>query len=264
MRILSVVLGLMLIVSVAFADSGAVQTDDRDIAYMRNVEHIQNDIWDTSLGVQKTGIYNSSGTQIDNFGNVTPDGAVPTLVTPIGGYYETTPTSVDAGDVGWLAMTAYRYLKTAGYIDAENAQGVSVVNKGSVNSGYQQVIATTTLDGTPTFVAPTAVFVGNKDKVSWLIKTTFSVTDAFPTVVYTFEGSPDNSNWVTIDTIMASDGTDAPTSAITQTTTVSSETVNNTAYLPTTMQYVRLTCDSANTSAGNTAVVKAWIQWQNL
>lgn len=158
------------------------------------------------------------------------------------------PTAVaDGDDVNpWVD----EYGRLVGKSDnlSVGARDVNIVSPLGAQSGYRTLIDET-LDDSPTSSTSTGFFIGDCDKVSFILSSDITDGGAGPSVAYTFEVSPDNSTWYDCDIIMTDDGEDAPVSSVSH-----SADAEETAYLPSGFcaQYIRVIATGTNTDATNT------------
>lgn len=185
----------------------------------------------------------------------------------IGGTIESTvPTEGTDGKFGALQLNTFLELVIAGLDKAQNALGTVDKDPFSAKSGYEQLIDVT-LDADPTSYTSAWFFIGDKQKVSFEIRSNVDWTDSNPdlAVVYTFETSPDASDAYTFDCLMAAGGEDAPVASITHTSGGDSDLITEaTAYLPDgfTSQYIRVVATGSNTDADDVIAVDVILEWK--
>jgi len=196
----------------------------------------------------------------------TPDSAAPGTAQNVGGEYEAVLTEVDDGDFKTLMLDAFGRLENAFYDRATNTGLTSDPDPLAAKSGYV-VMIDETLDADPTSSTSPAFFIGDKNKVSFLIMTDVDWTDSNPdiSVAYVVWVSADGTTYIPCNVIMDSNGTDAPVASIVHTTGGDSDLVSyDTCHLPIgfTAQYVKVIATATNSDADDTAVCDCWLCWK--
>ena len=191
------------------------------------------------------------------------DAAATANVVVIGQTAESTvPTEVADADVvrAWYDTFGRMIAKSTDL--ATQSDQVSVVDQGTRSSGVIQIIDTT-LNADPTSATSAGVFVGDKNKVGFVIRSVIDRTAETVVVTYTFEASADNSTWLAIDTIYDTNGTDAPVASVIH-SSATDVTLINAAWLPEgqTFQYLRVVATGTDTDADDTAAIDVWMSWQ--
>ena len=200
---------------------------------------------------------------IDNIVGTT-DSEAPTQVAMVGGLYEDTLTEVEDGDIAAISVNAFRQVEVAGYDRATNTVLITDPDPLAAKSASVKLIDVT-LDADPTSDTSASTFIGDCNKVAFIIKTDVDWTDSDPDILvtYTFEVSPDESEWVECDVVMTDDGEDAPVASVIHTTDGDADLVTEeVCYFPIgfTAQYVRVVATATGSDADDTAACSVWLQ----
>lgn len=199
-----------------------------------------------------------SGAELEIEGGDASGAAVAANPVTVGLRAETTvPTAVDDGDNVAADATVYGEQRIAGFNRATEAIDVNPVAQEPIGSGYVQVIDET-LDDSPTKSTSSAVFVGDKKKVSFLVQTVESGSGSAWGL--SVEGSADNSNWVDVESLQVMSGATVSTLPYVYYTATDDQVV----WLPIdqTHQYLRVTGTGYGTTGSNKHAVDVWLQYQ--
>ena len=179
----------------------------------------------------------------------------------------TSPTEMNDGTVTNAWFDTFGRLLTYGSNPSVGAMDVNPVAQEPVGSGSINVIASTQLDNSPQSITSSAVFIGDKRKVSFITKAVETDPGGAvdPQVLWTVDLSFDGSTWyTTFDIIFDSTGTDSPVTGDTL-NPGNGNTLYGYMYLPEgfTAQYARLvgTC-GANCDADEYITVTGYLQYQ--
>jgi len=137
--------------------------------------------------------------------NVTPSNE---LAVAIGIAESTVMSSVTDGKVVAIQTDPYKRPVIYGADKSQGAIGIVDEDPVCLKSYYEQLLDIT-LNNSTTTDGSTAFFVGDKDKVSFLVKSDWA-SSTVPTATYTVDCGPTSSGpWIPCDLLLTDDGCDA-------------------------------------------------------